>query len=168
MLALRDEYTKPPTTWELSQAFPECRDVAGRVIYCLEKELESYKPLIDKEPLIKDFMQIDPRVIRLKELHKFMSFTKPTVSGKINQDDMQKAKSVPIEEIYDFKISHRNSARIQCICPFHYEKTASFYIFKEQNKCHCFSCGFNGDVIDFVRKLKSMSFVESIRFLIGE
>lgn len=166
MLSLRDKYTKPLSAWEVSQAFPDCRDVAGRIIYCLEKELESYKPLIEKEPLIKEFMQIDERVIRLKELRKFMSHTKLTISG--NDLDIQKAKSVPIEEIYDFKISRRSSFRIQCICPFHDERTGSFYIFKEQNKCHCFSCGFHGDSIDFIQKLKSMSFIEAVKYLTGE
>lgn len=166
MRSLEDKYTKPLSTWEVAQAFPECRDIAGRVIYFLEKETEEYISLIVKYPIIKEFMKFDPRVIRLKELRKFMNLTRPNISGK-SKLDIQKAKNVPIESIYDFKISQKNSSRIRCICPFHDERTGSFFIFKDKNKCHCFSCGFHGDSIDFIEKLKAINFVEAVKYLTG-
>jgi hypothetical protein len=166
MRSLQDKYTKPLSTWEISQAFSDHRDIAGRVIYCLEKELEAYVPLIEKEPLMQQFMQFDPRVIRLKELRKFMNLTKMNFCGRIEQDDIQRAKDVPMQDIYEFKKVSESSARIQCFCPFHVERTASFFIFKKQNKGHCFSCGFNGDSIDLIRKLKSIDFIESVKSLI--
>ncbi len=48
-------------------------------------------------------------------------------------------------------------------CPFHEEKTPSFYIFDD--RYFCFGCKASGDVIDFVRKQKGLSFVETLRFL---
>jgi DNA primase len=166
MRSLQDKYIKTPTVWELSQAFSDCRAIAGRIAYDFQNELKAYDALIAKEPLIKELMQIDDRAIRLKELNQFLNFTRQSFSGKIDQSDIQKAKNTPIQELYSFKISRESRERIQCFCPFHMERTASFFIFKKQNTCHCFSCGFNGDSIDLIRKLKSIDFIESVKSLI--
>lgn len=53
-----------------------------------------------------------------------------------------------------------------CGCPFHNEKTPSFYI--HNGKGHCFGCGWHGDVIDFVQKYDGYSNkIDAVRY-IGE
>jgi len=55
-------------------------------------------------------------------------------------------------------------------CPFHAEATPSFTIFmgKDQvERFHCFGCGAHGDVIDFVRKIRSVDLGEAIGLLGG-
>ncbi len=37
------------------------------------------------------------------------------------------------------------------VCIFHDEKTPSFAVFPEKNTFHCFGCGVNGDVSDFIK-----------------
>jgi hypothetical protein len=57
--------------------------------------------------------------------------------------------------------------RHRALCPFHSEKTPSFYVFDSSNKFHCFGCQEHGDAIDFVRKLDGCSFREAVERLTG-
>lgn len=50
-------------------------------------------------------------------------------------------------------------------CPFHPEKTASFSVNPEGQRFKCFGCGESGDTIDFVQKLRGISFPEALRVL---
>ena len=47
------------------------------------------------------------------------------------------------------------------VCPFHSEDTASFKVYDSNKKWHCFGCGKDGDVIDFVRMYLNLSFPEA-------
>jgi hypothetical protein len=57
--------------------------------------------------------------------------------------------------------------RYLALCPFHCERSPSFFIFENSNKYHCFGCGEHGDAIDFVRKLDGCSFREAVERLTG-
>lgn len=50
------------------------------------------------------------------------------------------------------------------LCPFHMEKTPSFFIFPD-NRFKCFGCGECGDVIDFVQKFYGLSFPDTLKYL---
>ena len=58
----------------------------------------------------------------------------------------------------------RSGCRRVGLCPFHDEKTPSFYVF-DDNRFKCFGCGEHGDVIDFVQKLYSLSFADALKHL---
>jgi DNA primase len=51
-------------------------------------------------------------------------------------------------------------------CPFHGEKTPSFYIYDDH--FHCFGCGAHGDAIAFVMQAEGASFPEAVERLAGE
>ncbi len=51
------------------------------------------------------------------------------------------------------------------LCPFHSEKTPSFFVSKERQIFNCFGCGEKGNSITFVQKYKNMSFVEALHYL---
>ncbi|MCC7280742.1 MAG: DNA primase [Acetobacteraceae bacterium] len=51
-------------------------------------------------------------------------------------------------------------------CPFHNEKTPSFYVY--DNGYHCFGCGQHGDAISFVMQAQGMGFMEAVELLAGE
>ncbi len=53
-------------------------------------------------------------------------------------------------------------------CPFHHEKTPSFYINDDKQFYHCFGCGAHGSVIDFVMQNDNLSFIEAVEALAGE
>ena len=55
------------------------------------------------------------------------------------------------------------------LCPFHAEKTPSFYVFTDSGAWRCFgSCGEGGDIFSFVQKRENVDFRESLRILAGE
>ena len=51
-------------------------------------------------------------------------------------------------------------------CPFHGEKTPSFYIYDDHY--HCFGCGAHGDAISFVMQSEGAGFMEAVERLAGE
>ncbi len=50
----------------------------------------------------------------------------------------------------------------KALCPFHQEKTPSFYVSPEKGLWHCFGCNAGGDVIDFVQRIEGLTFTEAI------
>ena len=54
------------------------------------------------------------------------------------------------------------------LCPFHGEKTPSFYVVPDKRIFHCFGCGATGDAIKFVMQLDGKSFREAAEQLAGE
>lgn len=69
----------------------------------------------------------------------------------ITDEDIQAAKQVPIETFYLGKL-RKTGGKLTGLCPFHNEKTSSFFIYTKNNTFHCFGCGSHGDVIDFIIK----------------
>ncbi len=53
-------------------------------------------------------------------------------------------------------------------CPFHNEKTPSFYVNDQKNFFHCFGCGAHGDQIGFVMRHDNLSFMEAVEHLAAE
>ena len=153
------------TDWQLAQAFPECRNLAISIAYHLEKELQVYDEWIAKHEFNRNFMLIDPRWHNLQRLRKFIKLTKPHKNGQ--ELDIEKAKLVPIQELYDFEQARETNGRIVALCPFHVERSGSFMIYKKQNKFFCFGCRASGDSIEFIMKLKGLNFVEAVKYLGG-
>ena len=55
------------------------------------------------------------------------------------------------------------------LCPFHTEKTPSFYVFEETATWRCFgSCGEGGDIFSFLQKRENMDFREALEILARE
>ena len=52
-------------------------------------------------------------------------------------------------------------------CPFHGEKTPSFYVY-EDGHYHCFGCGAHGDAIGFVMQSEGAGFMEAVERLAAE
>ena len=55
--------------------------------------------------------------------------------------------------------------RMSGLCPFHNEKTPSFYVNDTDGFYHCFGCGVSGDAISFLREQEGMDFMTAIRQL---
>ncbi len=51
------------------------------------------------------------------------------------------------------------------LCPFHNEKTPSFYVYPDTNSFYCFGCGAGGDAITFVKLIGGLDYVEAVKTL---
>jgi DNA primase len=54
------------------------------------------------------------------------------------------------------------------LCPFHKEKSPSFYVNDDKQFYHCFGCGAHGNVITFLMQHDKLSFIEAIEQLAGQ
>jgi DNA primase len=60
----------------------------------------------------------------------------------------------------------RSGRHWKACCPFHGEKSPSFYVYEDGY--HCFGCGAHGDAIGFVMQSQGASFMEAVESLAGE
>ncbi len=56
-------------------------------------------------------------------------------------------------------------SRHRGLCPFHQEKTPSFYVSGDTGLFHCFGCHAAGDVIRFIEQIEGLDFTQAVRFL---
>ncbi len=50
-------------------------------------------------------------------------------------------------------------------CPFHGEKSPSFYVNPQKNIYHCFGCNVGGNAISFLRDYENLTFIEAVKEL---
>lgn len=51
------------------------------------------------------------------------------------------------------------------LCPFHNDRTPSFYVSPSRGTCHCFTCGEGGDSVGFLMKHEQLTYPEALRWL---
>lgn len=62
----------------------------------------------------------------------------------------------------------RAGREFKACCPFHGEKTPSFYVNDAKGFFHCFGCGVHGDVVSFRMKHDNVTFMEAVESLAAE
>lgn len=88
-------------------------------------------------------------------------------NSSINQDDIQRAKEISLVDIAEADIRLRKSGKTYSgLCPFHQEKSPSFYIYPESNTFICFGCQKKGDVITYLMATKNLTFLDAVRWLL--
>ena len=91
-----------------------------------------------------------------------------SVGGRINEEDIAAVRDrARIEELVGSYVTLRSAGgTMKGLCPFHDEKTPSFQVTPSRGYWYCFgACAEGGDVIDFIRKIDNLSFVEAVERL---
>lgn len=59
----------------------------------------------------------------------------------------------------------KSGSEWKCCCPFHHEKTPSFYVSRDKQMYYCFGCHAGGNVITWKMKYENVSFTEAVQDL---
>jgi DNA primase len=70
-----------------------------------------------------------------------------------------------VEEIGAVVALKRSGKAFKGLCPFHNERTPSFYVFPETATWRCFGCNEGGDIFSFVEKQQSLEFKDALEVL---
>ena len=103
----------------------------------------------------------------LRTIKRIDAIQNPVKSfNKITEVDIERAREYPIEEMYDNgRLFNGGSGRKCGRCPFHKERTPSFYIHSD-NRWSCFgSCSEHGDSIAYYMKLHNVNFIQAVKAL---
>ena len=90
------------------------------------------------------------------------------MAGRIRDEDIVTVRErSPIAQIVGDHVQLKSAGtdRLKGLCPFHDEKSPSFYVTMSLNYFHCFGCGESGDVISFVQKIDHLTFPEAVERL---
>src|SRR3989344_3367083 len=59
----------------------------------------------------------------------------------------------------------RAGKNLKAKCPFHNEKTPSFYVSPDRGSFYCFGCGAKGDIFSFVEQFEGLDFMGALKLL---
>lgn len=76
-----------------------------------------------------------------------------------------KARVDVVDEIGLVVALQKSGKALKGLCPFHGERTPSFYVFPEGQNWHCFGCHEYGDIFTFVEKQQGLDFREALAYL---
>lgn len=79
--------------------------------------------------------------------------------------DAIKAKIDVADEIGLVVALQKSGRALKGLCPFHNERTPSFYVFPETQTWRCFGCNEGGDLFSFVQKQQELDFREALHYL---
>ncbi len=67
-----------------------------------------------------------------------------------------------VEVVEKYIDLYQCGANLKACCPFHDERTASFFVSASKNLFKCFGCGVSGDAFKFLQEFKKIHFTEAI------
>lgn len=70
-----------------------------------------------------------------------------------------------VDVVSEFVTLRKSGSNYKGLCPFHNEKTPSFYVSPSRGTCHCFGCGKGGNSIGFIMEHEQMTYPEALRWL---
>lgn len=87
----------------------------------------------------------------------------------ISQESIErvKAEASIVDVVSETVKLRRSGMNYSGLCPFHSERSPSFFVREGTNSYHCFGCGVSGNVISFVMASRAMSFPDAVEFLAG-
>lgn len=89
------------------------------------------------------------------------------MAGRINEEDVQtlRERANLAAVVSDYTALKRSGSRLRGLCPFHDERTPSFFVDPARGLFHCFGCDAGGDVYDFLQRIEALTFPEAVERL---
>jgi DNA primase len=70
-----------------------------------------------------------------------------------------------VDVVSDFVTLRRRGVNFVGLCPFHADKSPSFYVSPSKNICKCFACGSGGSPVNFIMQHEQLDFFDALRYL---
>lgn len=85
----------------------------------------------------------------------------------IDQQTIDKIRDTAqvLDVVSEFVTLRRRGQNYIGLCPFHSDKSPSFYVSPSKNICKCFSCGEGGDPVHFLMKHEQYNYMEALKWL---
>lgn len=88
------------------------------------------------------------------------------ISNGVNSPVEQIKERLSIEEIVSSYIKlDKVGVNFKARCPFHNEKTASFFVSPDRGSYYCFGCGAKGDIFTFIEEFEGLDFKGALKIL---
>ena len=155
----------PALIWELGQTKNNLLDriIEQNSSINAESNDEAYRYFWKSwyiQPLRDELKTVDQKLKRLNRQMRLIS-GKPLPSGSLSNDLIELAKTVPIQSFVEQQYK-RTGSKLIGLCPFVEEKTPSFCIYLQNNRCWCFGCQQGYNSIDTYIKLNDCSFKQAV------
>lgn len=87
--------------------------------------------------------------------------------GRISEKDIEKVIEVSniVDVISEFVPLKSTGRSFMGVCPFHGDKGPSLSVSEDKQLFHCFGCGASGNVIGFMMKIRSLDFIDAVKYL---
>ncbi len=83
----------------------------------------------------------------------------------IDSDEIKQRIDI-VEYISRYTPLNKAGRQYKGLCPFHTEKTPSFYVYPDEGRWHCYgACSEGGDIFSFLMKKESVGFVDALTIL---
>lgn len=83
----------------------------------------------------------------------------------MNPKDQIKENLSIVDVVSTYVRLEKSGSQFRARCPFHNERTPSFYVSPERKNFHCFGCQAHGDIFTFVEKIENIPFFEALKIL---
>ena len=70
-----------------------------------------------------------------------------------------------VDVVSEFVTLRKRGVNYVGLCPFHSDKSPSFYVSPAKNICKCFACGEGGTAVHFIMKHEQMNYFDALRWL---
>lgn len=70
-----------------------------------------------------------------------------------------------VDVVSEFVTLRKRGINYVGLCPFHDDKSPSFYVSPSKNICKCFACGEGGTAVHFIMKHEQLGYFDALRFL---